>query len=163
MKKLALIIVFAVFGTNFTSAQISKVEQEVFGMDCAPCAYGLERGLKKMDGVEKVKVSLNDGKAFLDLAADNSLNLQKIHDEVKSNGFAAKDAEVTLKGTLAKNNEQLILKVSGETFLISPESSPNALKKIKALREGESIKVEGKVAEEKAGGSFWDLRVLKVS
>lgn len=54
MKKIALIIVMAVFGTFSSNAQITKVDQEVFGMDCAPCAYGLERGLKKMDGIEKV-------------------------------------------------------------------------------------------------------------
>lgn len=163
MKRIVLIIVLAVFGTNITTAQISKVDQEVFGMDCAPCAYGLERGLKKLDGVEKVKVSLNEGKAYLNLAADNPLSLQKIHDEVKNNGFSARESEVSLKGTLAKNNNQLILKVNQESFLISPESAPNALDKIKILKEGESVKVEGKVGEEKADGNYWNMRVLKVS
>ena len=60
-------------------AQLVKVDQEVFGMDCAPCAYGLERGLKKMDGLERVKVSLNDGKAYLTLAPNNELTIYYLH------------------------------------------------------------------------------------
>ena len=83
MKRIALIIVVAVFGTISSNAQITKVDQEVFGMDCAPCAYGLERGLKKMDGLEKVRVSLNDGKAYLELSENNSLSLKQIQEEVK--------------------------------------------------------------------------------
>jgi len=80
MKRIALIIVVTVFGIISSNAQITKVDQEVFGMDCAPCAYGLERGLKKMDGIEKVQVSLNEGKAYLDLTANNNLSLKQIQE-----------------------------------------------------------------------------------
>ena len=36
-------MIIALLGTLSSKAQIQKVDQEVYGMDCAPCAYGLER------------------------------------------------------------------------------------------------------------------------
>ena len=163
MKKLSILLLLTGLIISGANAQMIKVDQTVFGMDCAPCAYGLERGLKKLDGIEKVRVSLNNGKAYLKLAADNSLTLQKIHEEVKNNGFSAIDAEVSLKGTVVKNNNQLILKVNQESFLVSPESAPNALNKIKSLEEGQSVKVKGKVGEEKGDGNSWNIRVSEIS
>ena len=100
MKKIALILIITLLGTLSSEAQIQKVDQEVYGMDCAPCAYGLERGLKKMDGLQNVRVSLNDGKAYLELATENKLTLQGIQEEVKQNGFSAKKAQITISGTV---------------------------------------------------------------
>ena len=78
MKQIGIIVVLSIFSFSSAIGQLIKVDQEVFGMDCAPCAYGLERGLKKMDGLQSVKVSLNDGKAYLKLAVDNDLSLQEM-------------------------------------------------------------------------------------
>ena len=64
MKKIKIMVIIGILGIGTVSGQITKVDQEVYGMDCAPCAYGLERGLKKMDGLQEVRVSLNDGKAY---------------------------------------------------------------------------------------------------
>jgi copper chaperone CopZ len=163
MKKLSILLLLIGLFIGGANAQMIKVDQTVFGMDCAPCAYGLERGLKNLDGIEKVKVSLNDGKAYLNLASDNALTLQKMQEEVKSNGFSARDAKVSLKGRVVKNNNQLILKVNQESFLVSPESAPNVLNKIKTLKEGESVKVEGEVAEEEEAGNSWKIRLTEVS
>lgn len=161
MKKLSILLLAGLFVSG-AKAQMVKVDQTVFGMDCAPCAYGLERGLKKLDGIEEVKVSLNNGKAYLELASDNSLTLQKIQEEVKSNGFSARDAKVVLKGTVVKSNNQIFIKVNQESFLVSPGSATGALNKIRALKEGESVKVEGNVGEEKAENGSWNLRASEV-
>ena len=77
MKELGIIVVLSIFSLSGAMAQLTKVDQEVFGMDCAPCAYGLHRRLKKMDSLESVKVSLNDGKAYLKLAVDKDSPLLK--------------------------------------------------------------------------------------
>ncbi len=98
MKKLGIIILLAVFSTGSAMAQLIQVDQEVFGMDCAPCAYGLERGLKKMDGVEKIKVSLNDGKAYLSLAPANNLTLKKIQEDVKKKWVFCQECRSHLEG-----------------------------------------------------------------
>ena len=57
-----------------------------------------------MEGLESVKVSLNDGKAYLDLAKNNDLRLRQIQEEVNKNDFSAKKAEIVIKGTLVEQD-----------------------------------------------------------
>lgn len=160
MKRIALIIIVAVFGTFSSNAQITKVDQEVFGMDCAPCAYGLERGLNKMDGTEKVRVSLNDGKAYLDLTANNNLNLKQIQEEVKRNGFSAKKAEVILEGQFLKEDNFLKIRVNDENFYLT-SSTENSI--LKALKPGK-VKVRGIVQDEEDGEvtNKWRIQVTQL-
>lgn len=160
MKRIALIIVVAVFGTISSNAQITKVDQEVFGMDCAPCAYGLERGLKKMDGIEKVQVSLNDGKAYLDLTANNSLSLKQIQEKVKVNGFSAKNAEIVIKGTLVEQDGNYAIQTGKETFAIADETS-NSLRS--RLKSG-IVKVKGTVQDEEDDNltNEWKLNIIQI-
>ncbi|MDT0691347.1 heavy metal-associated domain-containing protein [Salegentibacter sp. F188] len=160
MKRIALIIVVAVFGTISSNAQITKVDQEVFGMDCAPCAYGLERGLKKMDGIEKVRVSLNDGKAYLDLTANNNLSLKQIQEEVKVNGFSAKNAEVVLEGQLIKEDNALKIKVKNEEYYLTSNTGQSV---INSLQPG-TVKVRGIVQDEEDGSltDKWKIKITEI-
>jgi cation transport ATPase len=160
MKRIALIIVVAVFGTISSNAQITKVDQEVFGMDCAPCAYGLERGLKKMDGIEKVRVSLNDGKAYLDLTANNSLSLKQIQEEVKQNGFSAKNAEVVLEGQLIKEDNTLKIRVKNEEYYLTSNTEQSLVNSLQPKR----VKVRGIVQDEGDGklNGKWKIKIMEV-
>ncbi|MBI0398060.1 heavy-metal-associated domain-containing protein [Cyclobacterium marinum] len=160
MKKIGLILVISIFSLSNATAQLIKVDQEVFGMDCAPCAYGLERGLKKMDGLESVKVSLNDGKAYLKLANSNELTLQKIQKEVKNNGFSARSAEVTLYGELAKEGNEWSVHVNGETFKVSSDTPDDILTKLKPGK----VKLIGWVKDEEDDGlsNTWNIRITEV-
>ncbi|CAL66290.1 heavy-metal-associated domain-containing protein [Christiangramia forsetii] len=154
MKRIALIMVVAVFGTISSDAQITKVDQEVFGMDCAPCAYGLERGLKKMDGLEKVRVSLNDGKAYLELSENNSLSLKQIQEEVKKNGFSAKKAEVVIEGKLIEKNNNFQLHTETETYSLSGDL-------VSELKPGK-MKLKGIVQDEEDDDlpSHWKINII---
>ncbi|MBV6655604.1 heavy-metal-associated domain-containing protein [Ekhidna sp.] len=160
MKRLGIITLLTIFSLSGAMAQMIKVDQKVFGMDCAPCAYGLERGLKKMDGLESVKVSLNDGKAYLTLAATNELTLQKIQEEVKNNGFSARNAEVTLKGELQKERNVWKVKVNGEIFIVSADTSGDVLTKLKPGK----IWIKGFVKDEEDGEltGIWEIRIIEV-
>lgn len=132
MKKITLVLIAMVLGSFSSSAQIQKVDQEVFGMDCAPCAYGLERGLKKMDGVKNVQVSLNEGKAHLELSENNHLSLDQIQEEVRKNGFSAKKAEILLKGKLEKGNDGWKIILYNEEFLVSNVTSSSVLSRMQS-------------------------------
>ncbi|MEQ9221194.1 MAG: heavy metal-associated domain-containing protein [Cyclobacteriaceae bacterium] len=160
MKKIGLILVISIFSLSNATAQLIKVDQEVFGMDCAPCAYGLERGLKKMDGLESVKVSLNEGKAYLKLAADNTLTLQKIQKEVKNNGFSARSAVVTLNGELVKEGNEWSLYLNGETFKVSQDTTDDVLAK---LNPGK-VKLMGLVKDKEDDqlNSIWNIRITEI-
>ena len=160
MKRIALIIVVAVFGTISSDAQITKVDQEVFGMDCAPCAYGLERGLKKMDGLEKVRVSLNDGKAYLDLANNNNLSLRQIQEEVKKNGFSAKNAEIVIKGNFVEQDGTYAIQTGKETFKIAEATSTNLRSRLKPG----VLTVKGIVQDEEDGEltTKWEIELTEI-
>lgn len=130
MKNIKMMALIGILGIGTISGQIARVDQEVYGMDCAPCAYGLERGLKKMDGLQEVRVSLNDGKAYLGLAEKNDLTLRSIQEEVKKNGFSAKKAEVVLMGNATKEDGQWYIETDNEWFAVSQDTSIELVQKL---------------------------------
>lgn len=147
----------------FSNAQLLEVEQSVFGMDCAPCAYGVEKGLKKIEGIQTVKVSLNKGKAYITLQPDNEVSLTEIQQKVKSNGFSARNAEVTLQGELSKQEDKIFIEAGQERYLILDNSDKSALVKFREMDIGTFVKVTGEVKDkESAQGHSWNLTVQEV-
>jgi hypothetical protein len=73
--------------------------------------------MQKVDGVQVVRVSLNDGLTILDLKPDNNVTLAKIRQIIKNNGFVSKEVNVIARGnttgpqsfTVSGTNEQLAL------------------------------------------------------
>jgi hypothetical protein len=75
--------------------------------------------MQKLDGVESVKVSLNDGLTILDLRPGNRVTLAKLRQVIKDNGFVPKEAQILARGAPATNgppvfdvrgtNERLVL------------------------------------------------------
>ena len=55
--------------------------------------------MQKLDGIQNVRVSLNDGLTILDLKPGNTLTLAKIRQIIKSNGFVSKEASVLARGS----------------------------------------------------------------
>jgi copper chaperone CopZ len=96
---------------------LEHVKQTIYGMDCAPCAYGVEKGLKGLSGVEQVTVSLNDGYAEVHLSDDGQATLAEIREIIRKNGFTPKDADVRVSGKVVQSNDgQFLLKTDVETF-----------------------------------------------
>jgi copper chaperone CopZ len=96
---------------------LEHVKQTIYGMDCAPCAYGVEKGLKGLSGVEQVTVSLNDGYAEVHLSDDSQATLAEIREIIRKNGFTPKDADVHVSGKVVQSNDgQFLLKTDVETF-----------------------------------------------
>jgi copper chaperone CopZ len=94
----ALLTAALAFSVATARAELRKVEQVVYGMDCAPCAYGLEKGLKKLKGVKDVTVSLNKGTAIVELKPGNKVTVEDIKKIVRKNGFTPKETKI-LEGT----------------------------------------------------------------
>lgn len=131
-----------------------RVDQTVFGMDCAPCAYGIQKGLEKLPGVLHATVTLNDGKAVVDLAPDNQVTLAEIREVIRHNGFTPKDASVTASGTLQKSGDRYYLSVNSATRLELRTANPSVLSSVPV---GAELTVEGRVPESTA-----DVEVLEV-
>ena len=102
-----------------------EVKQTIFGMDCAPCAYGVQQRLKKLPGITQVDVSLNDGIASIAVAPDSPVTLVQIHDVLVDGGFTPKQALVTVVGHLTKDGARWILVSGGSRYsLVIPSSAP---------------------------------------
>lgn len=160
---LGLFLVAAFTLPQNAQAQILEVKQTVFGMDCAPCAHGLQKRLGQIDGVTDVKVSLDDGFAELKFAPSNEVKLETIRNAVEESGFAAKDATVRVSGTLQQDNGQVVLvSTTGDRFLLEQSAEGAAdYGRLKSAAAGEQVTVSGIIPEvEKSAQSRWVLQVL---
>lgn len=141
-------------------AQLQEVQQTVFGMDCAPCAYGLEKRMKAFEGIQDADVSLNKGLATLKLQPENKVTLEKIRTAVRESGFSPEDATITVTGTLTQEDGQWILaSAAGERYRLT-QTAKNGSEHMKAH---EQVTVTGRVAEgEKNPQMPWPLQVTEV-
>jgi hypothetical protein len=69
--------------------------------------------MQKVDGVQNVKVSLNDGLTILDLKPDNTVTLAKLRQVIKNNGFVAKEAQIVARGSITGGSGAARFDVSG--------------------------------------------------
>jgi hypothetical protein len=74
--------------------------------------------MQKVDGVQNVRVSLNEGLTILDLKPANAVTLARLRQIIKNNGFVSKEATVIARGavvagqtffTVGGTNEQLMV------------------------------------------------------
>ena len=63
------------------------LEINVDGMTCAFCAYGVEKNLGKLAGVDEVAVSLESKKARVVMQAGESPDEEKIREIIRDAGF----------------------------------------------------------------------------
>ena len=102
---------------------LREVDQTIFGMDCAPCAAGVEQGLSKLQGVTSVRVSLNEGKAVVALAPDSRTTLVQIREVIRHNGFTPKDARATLVGRIVREGDHLWVDTRSGRFMLEADSA----------------------------------------
>jgi len=129
---------------------LTEVAQTIFGMDCAPCAYGIEKGLKKLPGVTAVRVSLNEGQAVVALAADSSTTIENIRKIIRDNGFTPKAARVKLVGTLTQAGGGLWLEAPGVPRYRLTASNGAVEAALRERPNGETVKIEGEITESAA-------------
>jgi copper chaperone CopZ len=139
-------------------AQLQEVHQTVFGMDCAPCAYALERRLGGLDGAEDVTVSLNEGQAVVQFQNENGVRLDALRAAVRDAGFDPRETTLRVAGTLRQEEGRWeLVTPSGERFHVESAVGDAARA---ALREsaGRRVVVTGRVAEGELPESGWSLR-----
>lgn len=98
---LALMVTFA--ATDQAHAQ-KKIENPdivigVDGLACPFCAYGLEKKVKKLDGVEAVYVDIDKGIVDIKLKKGATLSEEKIKKAVENAGFTVRKIQYPNKET----------------------------------------------------------------
>ena len=66
----------------------------VDGMSCPFCVYGVEKRLKKIDGVEAVSSDLAQGKIWVEVAGEDTLNEEDARLLLKDAGFTLSGYEL---------------------------------------------------------------------
>ena len=103
MKKLiALMIVTLVWSATALAAG-TQYQIRVDGLACPYCAYGIEKKLKKIDGVEMIDVDLNNGLVTVNVAEGVTLTDAEMIKLFNDAGFSFRSmTAVALYGTRSR-------------------------------------------------------------
>jgi cation transport ATPase len=130
------------------AAGLLKVEQMIFGMDCAPCAYGIQQGVMALAGVKQATVNLNTGRATIVLAPDNPTTLAQIQTVILKHGFTPKGAVITAAGRIVKEGSEYYLNLGNNVrFQLMIQSG----KPTPSFPAAQNVIVSGEVAAPPAG------------
>ena len=80
--------------------------------------------MEKVDGVDKVRVSLNDGLTILDLKPSNTITIAKLRQIIKNNGFVSRDAAVIARGEAKSVAGRRVFEVSETGEQLVPAADP---------------------------------------
>ena len=93
MQKAALMLMGLFLLSGPVLAEPHEVlEIDVAGMTCAFCAYGVEKNLGKLSGVEQVQVSLESKKARIVMKPGETPDETIIRDIIRDAGFTPKES-----------------------------------------------------------------------
>ena len=143
IKTLTFTAMFVGFCSTAQADGLVKVEQTIFGMDCAPCTYGMQKNLGKLQGVSKVDVSLEQGVAVIDFAPNSPTTLAEIHDVVLHGGLTPEKIVLTVQGTLAQRGDKLVLTDGSKEEYVLAGLSPA---QVSSLKPGAAVVVYGEAA-----------------
>ena len=91
----AVLLLFAAsFVTPAIAGEGQEVRLRVDGLACPFCAYGLEKKLKRIEGVEKFDLDLDTGEVTLIYGADARVDEDLLRQKVKEAGFTPRGIEV---------------------------------------------------------------------
>ncbi len=93
MQKTALMLMglFLLSGPVLATPQ-EVLEIEVAGMTCAFCAYGVEKNLGKLPGVDQAQVSLEAKKARVVMKAGETPDETVIREIIRDAGFTPRES-----------------------------------------------------------------------
>ncbi len=118
------------------AAQVNTVSVKVDGLVCAFCAYGLDKQLKRIEGVEDVKVYLDAGRVDLKFKQGVAVALEDIPPTIKQAGYTPREIRVEATGRLLDWNGRPALSVEpGSTRFLLAENE--TLQQIRTILKGQ--------------------------
>ena len=120
--------------------------------------------IKKIEGVESVRVSLNEGWADVKLRPGNTVTVSRIRDAVRANGFTPKEARIRARGRVIEREGRpaLLVSGSGAVYVLSLPTPSLGEAAREALEKG--VVVEGAAPEtSKAGAEPGTLEVRSLT
>ncbi len=112
--------VFAVLlGTPATAhAHIEEIVLRVDGLACPFCAYGLEKKLQRVSGVDRVDVQMDAGRVVLEPSPGAIVSADDLERAVSDAGFSLRGTELTATGRMGERGGAMILRLDGSPAAI---------------------------------------------
>lgn len=140
-------------------AQFLEIEQVIYGMDCAPCARGVEARMQRIDGVKSITLSLNRGTAELILERENNISLRELQTIVRHSGFHPQRARVNASGFILRSEGTTFFRVHDEEYLLATD--PLDERVLENVTPDTRVLVSG-VVEEQHGNLVLALEAVEI-
>ncbi len=134
-------------------AEMRAAELRVNGLSCPFCAFGIEKKLRHVSGVNEVEVFLDEGRIRLVLSAENTATVRDLENAVEDAGFKLSGLSVDVEGTLVEDDGAMVLQ-AGEASryrLVERKAgsvqplSPEAKRRVRTQAAGGKVLVSGEV------------------
>lgn len=113
LNVMATFLLLTLVSSSYSFAQVEGLRLRVDGLACPFCAYGLEKKLKSLEGIESLNISIKQGTSELKFKENNNVDLAKIKTMVKDAGYTLKSMTITAAGTIHKEENNFIFKIKG--------------------------------------------------
>ena len=122
-------------------AELLEAELTVLGMTCPFCAFGVEKKLRAVPGVEEVGVQLDLGLIRVSFAPRSAATPTDLAAAVKKAGFSLSALRLSVRGTIAQGSGRAVLDAGeggrfslfeargGEKVPLSPERAASLIRK----------------------------------
>ncbi len=110
LKLFILVLCFCIF--TFTNAQTDNeqglvyVKIEIMGLACPFCAFGMEKELKKIAGVDNVEIELKAGLAYISTLIYRKPAKESLEKIITDAGFTVGKIEYSSKPFTIKESEE---------------------------------------------------------
>lgn len=106
-------------------AQIEAAKIRVDGLGCPFCVKGVEKHLKKVEGVDSLSTSLKRGEVTLQYAPGALFDIESLQRAVKRGGFTPGAVQVTARGKIARQENGFVFNVTGtKTAFLLHQTDP---------------------------------------
>ncbi len=105
----ALLALLLVLPPSPGRAEILYSELRINGLVCPFCAFGIEKKLRNVEGVERVTVLLDEGVVQLGFAERNRVTFGDLQDAVTAAGFELAGLKVEVRGRIEAGDDGKIL------------------------------------------------------
>jgi len=104
--------------TAGANAELLVVQARIEGIGCASCLESLPERLKRIRGVEDVKVDPQKSTVEVRLAPGNRARLAAIRDQIQQDGTKALEFTLDASGELAKEGDEWVFRVEPQVFTV---------------------------------------------
>ena len=123
------------------------------------CAHAVRVAVEKLPGVEAVEVSLNEGYATVWLLPQNTVRVDQVRRLVRDKGFTPRAAAVRVRGVISVEGGGPRMTVGGSGEVLGLTATGPVMIDLRAAMTGQTVQLEGEVAESESPRGTLLLRV----